>query len=96
MTFNSRRATVLLFGALAGSACGSERPPNSAPAIAATITVRCGRCHEAPEAATRARPALEAALSRHRKRVRLTEDQWQAVLDYLVEPGGATSTELGR
>lgn len=78
-------------------ACGAERPPNTAPAIATTITTRCGACHRAPPPDSRPRETLGVALSRHHKRVRLTDDQWEAVLDYLAQGSGATTpTQLAR
>ena len=48
---------------------------------------RCGKCHLRVEPKTRARPALSAALLRHRSRVHLSEAQWGALLDYLAPPG---------
>jgi len=97
MTFNSRGVWILLLTAPTALGCEQERPPNAAPVIATTITLRCGTCHRAPEPGTRAREALGPALSRHRKRVRLTEEQWEAVLDYLARGGGATTpTQLDR
>ena len=97
MTFNSGRAGVLLLTVSVVMACEAERPPNTAPAIATTISARCGTCHRAPQPDSRPREALGVALSRHHKRVRLTEDQWQAVLDYLAQGSGATTpTQLAR
>jgi hypothetical protein len=97
MTFNSGRAGLLLLATSAGLACAPPHPPNAAPAIAATITTRCGSCHRAPVPGSGAREALGTALSRHRKRVRLTEDQWGAVLDYLAQGSDATTpTQLDR
>jgi hypothetical protein len=97
MTFKSRGAWVLLLTAPAALGCEPERPSNTGPAIATTITIRCGTCHRVPESGTRAREALGPALARHRKRVRLTEEQWVAVLDYLARGSGATTpTQLDR
>jgi hypothetical protein len=97
MTFNSGGAWVLLLTMPALMGCEPDRPPNAAPGIATTITTRCGTCHRAPEPGTRARESLGPALSRHRKRVRLTEEQWDAVLGYLARGSGATTpTQLDR
>jgi hypothetical protein len=96
MTFKSSRQGVLLLIASAALACEPERPPNAAPAIAATITTRCASCHEAPKPGVRARAEVAKALSRHHKRVRLTDDQWEAVLEYLAEGSGGTPTQLDR
>jgi hypothetical protein len=37
-----------------------------------------------PEPGVLPRDRLEAAFSRHRKRVQLAEDDWQAMIDYLA------------
>jgi cytochrome c2 len=56
----------------------------TAPAMAELHTRKCGACHTVPEPRTRSRPHLEDALARHRKRVRLTEEQWHAMIEYLA------------
>jgi hypothetical protein len=40
----------------------------------------------APEPRTRTRAQLEDAFSRHGKRVHMSHDDWQAMLDYLAAP----------
>jgi hypothetical protein len=97
MTFNSGRAGIVLLTAFAGIACEPAQSPNAAAPIATTIAARCGTCHRIPEPGVRTRKALETALLRHRKRVRLADDQWEAVADYLAEGSGATTpTQLDR
>ena len=54
------------------------------PPIASVWRARCGACHVRVEPDTRARAALVAALSRHRTRVRLSEEQWTALTDFLA------------
>jgi hypothetical protein len=79
------------FAAFAAVACGPETPPNTPRAVATTISSRCGSCHAPPQAGVRTRAALGPVLLRHRTRVRLTEDQWAALLDYLAEATDATT-----
>ncbi len=45
---------------------------------------KCGSCHTRVEPGQRTREQLEAAFPRHRKRVRLTEEQWGEMVDYLA------------
>jgi hypothetical protein len=52
--------------------------------IATIHTQRCARCHALPVPGALPRDRLEAAFSRHRKRVQLAEDDWQAMMDYLA------------
>jgi hypothetical protein len=54
---------------------------------------RCSRCHVSPQPRTRDRKALEEVRIRHVRRVRLTAQEWQAMIDYLATPNGATSPE---
>jgi hypothetical protein len=71
--------------ALAGVGCGpGAAAPGSQTAIANVHRAKCGACHTRVEPGTRTRAQLEAALSRHRKRVRLTEAEWAEMIDYLA------------
>ena len=45
------------------------------------------------EPGERTRAELEAALSRHHKRVHLTEEQWGEMVDYLAAPADAGVAE---
>ncbi len=87
------RAWALLVNllAVAAGACTPEPAPisasNPAPAIAEVHARKCGVCHRLPEAKTRSRPYLEEELSHHRRRVKLSEDEWRAMVDYLASPG---------
>jgi len=45
----------------------------------------CGRCHMAPEPKTLSRAQLELAFARHRRRVRLSDDDWGRLVDYLAQ-----------
>jgi hypothetical protein len=71
--------------------CASPQPPagpashDTEPAIAAIHAHNCGRCHMPPEPKTRTRAQLESAFSRHRTRVRLSEDEWARLVDYLAQ-----------
>jgi Cu/Zn superoxide dismutase len=72
-------------GAGAGASEGAGAPP---PAIAAVHAHKCNKCHAAPKPGTRARGYLEEVFVRHRKRVRLSEDQWREMVAYLAAPDG--------
>jgi len=82
------KVCALAAAAFTAVACGPEPPPNTPRAVA---TSRCGSCHAPPQAGVRTRGALGPVLLRHRTRVRLTEDQWAALLDYLAEATDATT-----
>jgi hypothetical protein len=65
-------------GAFPTPAEGAGRP------IADLHAHRCGACHTLPAPGTRSRAHLEDAVVRHRKRLRLTAEQWHAMVDYLA------------
>lgn len=73
-------------------ACASGSPGRASnatsgePAIAVVHARGCGKCHAPPEPGTHARAELQAAFGRHSKRVRLTPEEWRAMLDYLAAP----------
>lgn len=72
-------------------ACASPQPPagpasrDGEPSIAAVLAHNCGRCHMPPEPKSRTRAQLESEFMRHRTRVRLSEDQWARLVDYLAQ-----------
>jgi len=45
---------------------------------------QCGRCHVPPSPGSHSREEFESAFGRHQKRVRLTQEEWQAMVDYLA------------
>jgi len=62
-----------------------EVTANAAPSEIARIhKSRCGSCHVRVEPGERTREQLKAAFLRHRRRVHLTPEQWQAMIDYLA------------
>jgi hypothetical protein len=65
--------------------CMRTQSPDGPP-IASLHSHQCGRCHVPPEPKTRTRAQLEDAFSRHGKRVHLSHDDWQAMIDYLAAP----------
>ena len=81
------------FCALA-AACSPKAPEARAPGestdlpdqppIAQVHVSKCGSCHARVLPGTRTRNQLDVALARHRKRVKLTPDQWKAMVDYLA------------
>ena len=83
-------AAVLLAAAVGCGAPSGE--PSSPPGPIARIhKAKCGACHVRVEPGERTRAKLEAAFPRHRKRVRLTEEQWGEMVDYLAAPQDATA-----
>lgn len=88
MTFKKVRRAVL--PALSGLvvACAPASSPDGPP-IAAVHSSKCGQCHVPPEPKTHTRAQLEDAFGRHKKRVHLSPDEWEAMIDYLAAPPGA-------
>ena len=74
---------------------GTPTVPADTPApqseIARIHRSKCGNCHTRVEPGQRTREQLEAAFPRHRRRVHLSEDQWNAMVDYLAAQS-ATAT----
>jgi hypothetical protein len=80
------------------AACVSATPPGGTTepaerAIASVHLAKCGACHAPPDPKTRSREYLEDVFSRHKKRVRLTSDEWAAMTDYLAMPEGKTARQ---
>jgi hypothetical protein len=72
-------------GASSGDGNAATPAGDGAPSEIARIHKRrCGSCHVRVEPGERTREQLEAALSRHRKRVHLSEEQWGQMVDYLA------------
>jgi hypothetical protein len=77
---------------VAAACTTSARPvvPASETRIAQIHRSKCSSCHRLVEPATRTRAEIERALERHDKRVRLSHDDWRALVDYLA-PSGSSS-----
>jgi hypothetical protein len=89
-------AWLALGAPLAGCAATPYDGSTTAPAersIAAIHASKCGACHSPPNPRTRSREYLEDALSRHRKRVHLSSDEWAEMTDYLAIPEGKTARQ---
>ena len=100
-----RRALAFAALVLAGSAgvvgavgCSPQRPselPASASpemvAASKTWWSRCGGCHTRIEPGARSRAALDVAMVRHRKRVKLTEEEWRGVVAFLANDARVAS-----
>lgn len=76
--------SALLLGSLA-MACAPAAAPDGPP-IAAVHRHQCGKCHAPPSPGSHSREEFESAFGRHHKRVHLTEEEWQAMVDYLAPP----------
>ncbi|HMI87966.1 MAG TPA: hypothetical protein VK550_27975 [Polyangiaceae bacterium] len=93
---------VLLF-ALAFGGCTSRSaadPPRSPEAgdgqraltSASIETVhrrKCGNCHTRVEPGSLPRATIEAAMTRHRRRAKLTDGQWAELIEFLSRSGPA-------
>jgi hypothetical protein len=89
-------AWLALGAPLAACAVATPHDGSTAPAersIAAIHASKCGACHSLPNPRTRSREYLEDALSRHRKRVHLSRDEWAEMTDYLAIPEGKTARQ---
>jgi len=84
------RATFFV-AAMLVVACAPARSPDE-PAIAHVEHDKCGTCHVEVQPGTRSRDVLEKAFVRHRKRVKLSEEQWAAMVDYLAVRSEAASS----
>ena len=76
-------ALGLLATAVSLGACSPAASPES-PRVAKIHRTQCGRCHSPPEPGARSRAEVEAAAARHSTRVRLTPEEWTAMVDYLA------------
>ncbi len=78
-------AAVMATSALAcGAPSGGQTTSASQPPIARIHHAKCGSCHVRVEPGERTRAQLEKAFTQHRSRVRLTEEQWGEMVDYLA------------
>jgi len=87
------RLTLLAVAPLL-AACASGTPHTAAHeggerAIASIHARKCANCHMPPEPQSRTRSEVVSARGRHRNRVRLTDEEWDAMTDYLAAPDGA-------
>jgi hypothetical protein len=81
------RASLGLGAALAiaaFAACAPARSPSIQSAAEHTWRSKCGTCHVPVEPGTRSEAQLRTALARHRKRVRLTEPEWEDLTMFLA------------
>jgi cytochrome c5 len=76
---------LLVAAVLALAGCTQAAAPDGPP-IASLHSHQCGRCHVAPEPKTRTRAQLEEAVPRHDRRVHMSHDDWQAMIEYLAAP----------
>jgi cytochrome c5 len=65
------------------TACAPASAPDGPP-IATVHRRQCGKCHTPPAPGSHTREEFENAFVRHHKRVRLSDDEWQAMIDYLA------------
>jgi mono/diheme cytochrome c family protein len=90
-------ARLLLAGALftwsagcgTAGAGGSAAPESEATHIAVIYRNRCGACHRPVAPGSEPGDKLHAALLEHRKRTRLTEQEWSGIEAFLAPPAAA-------
>jgi hypothetical protein len=58
-------------------------PDSHSDLIVAIHRRKCGACHARVEPGSVARATAESAMQRHRRRAKLTERQWEDMVDYL-------------
>jgi hypothetical protein len=91
----------LLLAMLGPLAAGCGTPPardgrsagSAGEQAEATTTHKCARCHAPPRRLKHTRAELEVAFGRHQARVKLTAEQWQAVVDFLARPDEGLSSK---
>jgi hypothetical protein len=91
-----RQTLLILFCvSMAEVACGGAGGAPNAPAAKSEIArihrAKCGSCHVRVEPGERTRAELEEAFTRHRKRARLSEEQWAQMVDYLAAAADASA-----
>lgn len=86
MKLTFKFAIPLFFAALF-VACGSA-PTHPVPPgfedVARIHRTKCGACHLRVEPGARTRAQLEAAFPRHHMRVKMSDDDWAKMVDYLA------------
>jgi hypothetical protein len=71
--------------AVLAAGCGAGADAPAADRISRIHRSRCRTCHVRVEPGERTRGQLEAALARHHKRLRLTDEEWAEMVDYLSQ-----------
>ena len=68
--------------------CGTNWRANVPPKYMHVAEIHhgsCGNCHTRVEPGQRTRAAFEKALSRHHTRVKMSDDEWVVLIDYLSQ-----------
>lgn len=85
MTMRAAIAAMVIFScACAGDDRWKHAPPKYAE-VAEIHHAQCGNCHTRVEPGKRTRAQLEAALSKHHKRVKMSDEDWVLLVDYLSQ-----------
>jgi hypothetical protein len=87
------KSVALISGFAACAASPVAQLPIHEQHVASIHTSKCGGCHEAPPPGSHTRLELESAFSRHHKRVHLSSEEWQAMVDYLAARDGKESAK---
>lgn len=78
-----------------------ERPADLVPgapsdSIVAIHRSKCGACHTRVEPGSVSRATAESAMQRHRRRAKLTEREWEQMVDYLSADGASHGRPTAR
>ena len=79
-------AMIAILPACASSPRAPSESSGDAPPIAKVHRAKCANCHEPPEPGIRPRADLDAAVARHRSRLKLSPTEWAAMVDFLAAP----------
>jgi len=77
-------ALLLACGGAPSTRSHATSASSAEPQAASVWRSKCGSCHLPVEPGSHPRDAIETALQRHRKRVRLSDEQWTQLVDFLA------------
>jgi hypothetical protein len=80
------RAWLWLVLASTTPACAVGASAPEPPRVERLYVSRCGSCHMRVERGSRTHEELTRAFARHRRRLRLTSEEWAQMADYLSAP----------
>ena len=72
---------------------GAASPGSDVAGVSTSWRSKCAGCHAPVEPGTRSREVVEGALDRHKKRVRLSEVEWSAMVDFLARPSASSQAK---
>jgi hypothetical protein len=82
--FSAACAILVACGGASSSSTHPATVSSDEPQAASVWRSKCGSCHVPVEPGSHTRDAIETALQRHHKRVRLSDEQWTQLVDFLA------------